>query len=150
MAWIIAFFGFVLGASLFGSAGQALGSSLVVGLLTAVVGFMAGRVIALSRRVAELSQKLERLPLSRPGMVIRPDEPMASDQQGSASDAMEELPAANDPREDTLTLDERWEVSDPAPQPAAASKVTDPVWNWLVRYFTEGNLLVRVGILILL
>lgn len=167
MAWIIAFLGYLVGAILFGAAGQSLGSSLVVGIVTGVMGFLAGQLIGLRRRVTELERQVRAQPL-QPAVSI-----------GIATSGVPASePAPNDQASAPLTLDEPIPASAeaagmerPAAVPGSASStgvkasqpatgawhdrsaprgVTDPLWNWLVRYFTEGNLIVRVGVLILL
>lgn len=168
MVWIIAFLGYLAGAVLFGAAGQSLGSSLVVGIVTGIVGFLTGQVMGLRRRVDQLDRQLRSLSVQGPGVgrsaPITPDQVVADTRlEASALTLDQELeaelgegiapaptsaPGSGEhrsvrPVSDThASTSGRWQD--------APAKTMDPVWNWLTRYFTEGNLIVRVGVLILL
>lgn len=154
MATGLALLGAIIGAMIFGFGGILLGSLL---------GFLLGRTYHLGKRVEQAEQMVAQLErrvvgtaptAATPGHATTKSPPDFTPAESSAeSEALPEFepsavtataqraePASVDPLA-VLPSIELPELDGPAPP--------NPLWTAIARFFTDGNLVVRVGILVL-
>ena len=148
MAYILAILGGVLAAGALGLEATVFG---------ALIGYLLGAVYLQGQRLRQLAQELDRL-RTNPGDVRRQERPPAA----QAHPATPAPPGGEpEPSEIDFDLELPEEVPAPMPTPAPAQRTTLPpekspqptlasrLAGILQGYFSGGNLIVRIGIIVL-
>ena len=136
-------------------------------LFGAVCGYLIGEAINLRRRVKQLESQVQQLsrspaPLTdsttstepeQPPVPVQspaPHEPVAAEQLVEHTPVPQPAPSvistteqADSASSDSLTVQDQWNAAPPG------TPSDNVVWKWIRNYFTTGNTLVRVGVIIL-
>lgn len=142
MTGIQVFFAVVFGMVLLGILDAGLGATIVGGFALGAFVYLWRRVRTLSATVEHLVQRLDRFEKQE----------SVSNKPESVSKVVDESMALSldDDLSQVQTSSEPWSASSVAIGESTVEKAFTWARNWLVRYFTEGNLIVRVGVLVLL
>ena len=164
MAWIGLLLGALVGASLFGMRGLAPGAAIgvVVGLLLKRSGVTdvvsTQRLALLERRVATLEATLARSSAAMPAPAPTLATPAAP--SGALAEPAPDLALQSEPVAPTTTAgppamplpvrkggsaERAPEMTAPPASTRPAASATSPLWSW----FTNGNTLARIGIVVL-